>query len=481
MVSASNALASLVANEEEDMTLMWLRELPLCLSLLVVLATATASILHRRHGQGRGNNETRSNTVRAAMVPFLVMEEPSWRDLHVMLEKYRQDSSNLLRALSQSLEVALHSEREMGIEPEIDVEDSNNIHPQRSMLFSKRLENRLGRVSACLYHNEKELNRLMQNFTVRFALPFEQYRYTSDNELGPKTTQHYSSTNHTFTMPNSFARAADPSQKNVYDCGAQVIAHIVRDWTVLGKPVRASIYDWCREMVEKYVSISSSSLPILVPGAGLGRLAHDLAFLSKGYSVEANEVSLSMAAAAHSILQTKGNGTVYPFAIDSFANEVESGRHYDQVPYPDVKFPLEDTTSHHGSVSYTIGDFVKIYRWQRPKATFGCVVTCFFLDTATNVYEYLSTIEHALAPGGLWINIGPLRWHHNSALHPAADELRSMIESSIFLFEVIQWSVDEEPSEYRHEDREVDSRGKRFVRSTAYDGYRPLRFVVRRR
>ena len=33
-------------------------------------------------------------------------------------------------------------------------------------------------------------------------------------------------------------------------------------------------------------------------------------------------------------------------------------------------------------------------------------VTCFFLDTARNVVEYLQTIHGLLKPGGLWINCG---------------------------------------------------------------------------
>lgn len=35
-------------------------------------------------------------------------------------------------------------------------------------------------------------------------------------------------------------------------------------------------------------------------------------------------------------------------------------------------------------------------------------VTCFFLDTARNVVEYLETIHGLLKPGGLWINCGEL-------------------------------------------------------------------------
>ncbi|CAB9506990.1 Carnosine N-methyltransferase [Seminavis robusta] len=465
----------------------------MAISLFVVVV---ASILQRAVASGSNStntNETVSTAenqdVGSIPVPFLFMESPNWRDLSAMMEKYRHDSSVLLRGLSQSLEVALHSEREMGIEPDIQVVGTgttNTADKTANFLLSKRLKHRLDRVAACLHHNEKELNSLMQEFPVRLALPTTHQPSSSNDErnqpkrnLFPESQQSTADSSHLFTLPHTFpgTTAADPSKKNAYDCGGQVIAHIVRDWTLLGQPVRASIYDWCSEMVEKHHkpgTSTSSSLPILVPGAGLGRLAHDLA--SSGYSVEANEVSLSMAAAARAILEDKRHGSFYPFALDSWANEVESERHYDRVQYPDTTIL---NFKPNGSLSYTLGDFVDVYHWQRPSASFGCVVTCFFIDTATNVYEYISTIEHALSSGGYWINIGPLRWHHNSVLHPAADELRLLLESSMFAFEVLHWSVDEQPSEYRHEDREYD-KGKPFVRSTAYDGYRPLRFVVRR-
>lgn len=39
------------------------------------------------------------------------------------------------------------------------------------------------------------------------------------------------------------------------------------------------------------------------------------------------------------------------------------------------------------------------------------VVTCFFLDTAPVVFDYIETILHTLVPGGLWINLGPLLYH----------------------------------------------------------------------
>ena len=38
--------------------------------------------------------------------------------------------------------------------------------------------------------------------------------------------------------------------------------------------------------------------------------------------------------------------------------------------------------------------------------TWDVVVTCFFIDTATNIISYLEVIHKILKEGGTWINIG---------------------------------------------------------------------------
>jgi len=41
-------------------------------------------------------------------------------------------------------------------------------------------------------------------------------------------------------------------------------------------------------------------------------------------------------------------------------------------------------------------------------AAWDAVVTCFFLDTAHNIVEYIEIISKVLKDGGVWINLGPL-------------------------------------------------------------------------
>jgi len=254
-----------------------------------------------------------------------------------------------------------------------------------------------------------------------------------------------------------------------YDSAVQIWAHLVRDWTVEGRQIRHIIYDWCIQEMEIYCFKSAT---VLVPGAGMGRLAYDLS--QKGYHVEANELSPSMAAAASSVLRNETSGTFHPYALDAMSNEVDSKHRFDFVSFPDISIngPEEGVR---GSLSYTVGDFVggnDQYYYQRQRAGhFDAVVTCFFIDTATDVYEYLDTIKELLKPEtGLWINIGPVQWHNNAVLRPSVDELKDLIET--FGWSIIVWSIDNTAISYR------DESNAQFARTTSYEGYRCLRFVV---
>ena len=184
-----------------------------------------------------------------------------------------------------------------------------------------------------------------------------------------------------------------------------------------------------------------------------------------------------MAAAAAAILRNHGSGVLHPYATDYFTNEVHTTLRYDLVHFPDV-----NTTVASGSLSYTIGDLGQVYHITSseslpPKRFYNAVLTCFFIDTATNIFDYITAIQNMLAPRtGIWINVGPLHWHRNAILQISADELKAILQSMDF--EILHWSVDVTPMEYRSSsDRQNPT--IRSARSTHYDAYCPLRFVVR--
>lgn len=53
----------------------------------------------------------------------------------------------------------------------------------------------------------------------------------------------------------------------------------------------------------------------------------------------------------------------------------------------------------------------EVYARPEFQGSFDAVVTCFFIDTAHNILEYLEVIHGVLKPGGIWIHLGPLLWH----------------------------------------------------------------------
>ena len=57
------------------------------------------------------------------------------------------------------------------------------------------------------------------------------------------------------------------------------------------------------------------------------------------------------------------------------------------------------------------GEFVEVFNTLEFQNSFDAVATCFFIDTAHNIVEYLETVWHVLKPGGYWVNLGPLQWH----------------------------------------------------------------------
>ena len=61
--------------------------------------------------------------------------------------------------------------------------------------------------------------------------------------------------------------------------------------------------------------------------------------------------------------------------------------------------------------SMCLGDFVEIYGASDNQSFWDGIATCFFVDTAPVVVDYIDVIFHLLKPGGVWVNQGPLLYH----------------------------------------------------------------------
>lgn len=461
--------------------------------------------------------------------------QPYFIGLRTSLRHYREMAEGIIRKLSISHEVARRTEEILFPHHDHSRCTETEASLQSQSFLSCRLERKISKSAILLEQNSLVLERLLRPFPV----------IVGHSKLGPSSVLREnsdvlssSSPNSHFTFPPSIDKSnlhqTDPDHsrqltlaryipphipgqstnyhdfdEEPYDSASHIITHLVRDWTSSGQAIRKDTHDWildqlyrlhenCNNIVDtssdadpsncakKY---TSSLSPVLVPGAGMARLAFDIAFaLDRGetnlqyhpFAVEAADNSIVMASAAYHILHYNFSGSerqnleVFPFVTDPFSNEVNSQRRWDSALFSEDSVSRRlcrlkrQQSSNRPSLSYTIGDFVSVYASSAKHAKFGSVATCFFIDTATNIYEYILTIRNLLRVGGVWINLGPVQWHRNTQLQPSADELREIILLSGF--KIKTWAVSSKLVAYRHPDD--------ILIGTRAEAYMPLKFVV---
>ncbi|OBA19893.1 N2227-domain-containing protein [Metschnikowia bicuspidata var. bicuspidata NRRL YB-4993] len=227
-----------------------------------------------------------------------------------------------------------------------------------------------------------------------------------------------------------------------YDKVRSTLLQVAREWSCDGAEEREQTYGRllakaCDLVPEQH----RGSTKVLVPGCGLGRLVYE--FVKHGFWTQGNEVSYHMLLALGFLLnrvQMAHCHTIFPY-IHKLSHTTR--RLYQVRP---VSVPDENPLSIFGEtqleidrvldlMSMAAGSFVDLYgpaglaegglysqdasavefRGQNHEM-FDIVATCFFVDTAHNVIDYLKSIRHCLKPGGRWLNIGPLHWHFEGDL-----------------------------------------------------------------
>lgn len=127
--------------------------------------------------------------------------------------------------------------------------------------------------------------------------------------------------------------------------------------------------------------------------------------------------------------------TIYPY-VHSWCNNFKFSEQTRAIKFPDIA-PCEAMNDLF-QFSMTAGDFLEVYQ---EKNEWDCVVTCFFIDTAHNVIDYIEKIYEILKPGGYWINFGPLLYHYSEMVYERSVELsyeqiKNVIEKVGFKYKV---------------------------------------------
>lgn len=209
---------------------------------------------------------------------------------------------------------------------------------------------------------------------------------------------------------------------NDLDKARSTIRQFFRDWSAEGSSEREACYNpFLKTLAEEHSQLDPSqrhNVKTLVPGAGLGRLVFELC--AAGYTVEGNEISYHQLMASSFILnhlKPDQQFALYPWAL-SFSNHTTRANQLRKVLVPDVHPGTALEASSEGKevhaferLSMTAADFCVLYTDSEHEESFDAVTTCFFIDTAPNLFRYIEAIHNTLKKGGLWINLGPLLWH----------------------------------------------------------------------
>lgn len=256
---------------------------------------------------------------------------------------------------------------------------------------------------------------------------------------------------------------------------SSVLKSLARDWSGEYREERDMTYRPLLELVQKYVPLPLGALPprICVPGAGVGRLAFELAAL--GYSVQGNEFSLYMLLASDFILNA-GISPQTPLKISPWLLESRNVHHPNDptriVFIPDVDpymllqtkirqdcalaqdrpavEPSEragdsverDSVPPPAEFSMAAGEFVSVYGAPREQGQWDAVVACFFLDASPSIVEYLQVVHSMLKVGGLLVNLGPLLWHWSGPAMRPDDSFEEYIQRYSYLDAKYLTSVD---------------------------------------
>ncbi|KAG6108791.1 hypothetical protein E4U14_003527 [Claviceps sp. LM454 group G7] len=209
---------------------------------------------------------------------------------------------------------------------------------------------------------------------------------------------------------------------------AQALKHIVRDWTEEGSRERDKTFACLRRTLEQFFperNVGNEYVKVLLPGAGLGRLGHEVSRLG-GFEVTINEWSM-YANAVYRFLETQStpsSQSFHPFA-DGWSHHATEENMHRALHFPDASINERD-------VLMVEGDFTTVFKAHSDH--YDVVLTYFFIDTARNLLSYFDTIKDVLKKGGLWINLGPLLYGTSPVVQLSLEDILTVAEKMGFEF-----------------------------------------------
>ncbi|KZT33794.1 N2227-domain-containing protein [Sistotremastrum suecicum HHB10207 ss-3] len=232
----------------------------------------------------------------------------------------------------------------------------------------------------------------------------------------------------------------------------EALKHFVRDWSEEGREEREKTFRPILDVLEESRPTDRQGASVLIPGAGLGRLAWEISQL--GYNTTAVEISPYMNLAHRFLLSPKtttmpNQHTIHPYS-HWFSHQRTTDSLMRAITFPDMIPRLSE------NLHLIEGDFLslptpklQVLAQSTPSPPspsnandvdseehgYDYIVTLFFIDTSLNILSTLQKIQSLLRPGGTWINLGPLLWTGgaSSVMELSLDEMMEAVRMSGFV------------------------------------------------
>lgn len=211
------------------------------------------------------------------------------------------------------------------------------------------------------------------------------------------------------------------------------LARLASDWSGEGaveralvfEPVIAGVDAAFQEAQRAASSLTRADFRVLVPGAGAGRLAWELA--RAGFAVEGCEASFAALLAGNYVMNANNLQEAvrfFPFAHDH-SNVMGVEQAAREVAVPDVN-PKDIPGS--ADFGMRAGRFVDMYEGQ--DNVWDAVASCLASDVSESGVEHVRRVGQILKPGGAWVSIGPMACMEGSqgdGVHVSREEYAGMV------------------------------------------------------
>ncbi|KAJ5957729.1 hypothetical protein N7501_012008 [Penicillium viridicatum] len=281
-----------------------------------------------------------------------------------------------------------------------------------------------------LYKNVPKRQRTMLESTVHYTRKLNTMEHLLDtnNELARSIVDH-GLWFYNITQPelDEFIKESESQQRSADKSSvSQGMKHFVRDWADEGHEEREQSFGCILKSISQMPRTKDKPLRVLLPGSGLGRLAHEVEKLGD-FEVTMNEWSMYMNLAYRyvSSLSVPNSVSFHPY-IDWWSHQPTTDDLQRSVTFPNEAI-------HPSSVLLMEGDFTTVFA--EHTGQYDIIVTLFFIDTARNLVTYLETIHRLLRPGGRWVNLGPLLYGTAPFVQLSLDEIVTLSESMGFDFQ----------------------------------------------